>query len=293
MRIRHSLTCYPFLLLFAGPLTAALETANTAVLPLALREVDSAWISSGVYRHFSAHGAWPEETVKIAREALPAHAPSKGTPPEILRSWVAPNTILGADPSALPAESRQQAEPHIFRSFNSPQIMLATFQDGRRSDGGAESCGYALSKDGGYTWDRALIPNLTQVNGGAYFRATDPVAAIDLEGRMYLNTLNARTSDFGLADITISRTEDQGATWSDPQVVFAAPSTQVFPDKNWMTVNDIASSPTRGRLAVTFTTFTSTTTGASTGNNLRCSISDDQGRTWSVPSFITPVGSSN
>jgi len=210
-----------------------------------------------------------------------------------LNSWVAPNTILGADPSALPAESRQQAEPHIFRSFTNPEIMLATFQEGRRSDGGAASCGYALSQDGGYTWDRALIPNLTQVNGGTYFRATDPVAAIDLEGRMYLNTLNARTSDFGLADITISRTEDQGETWSSPQVVFAAPDAQVFPDKNWMTVNDIAGSPTQGRLAVTFTTFTSTATGASTGNNLRCATSDDQGRTWSAPSFITPTGSSN
>ena len=164
-----------------GHLHGAEEQSNTSALPLALREVNSAWLSSDVYRHFSAHGGWPNESATVAREALPTKAPSKGTPPTVLNSWVAPNTILGGDPSDLPTESRQQAEPHIFRSFTNPQIMLATFQEGRRSDGGAASCGYALSKDGGYTWNRALIPNLTEVNGGSYFRATDPVAAIDLE----------------------------------------------------------------------------------------------------------------
>lgn len=131
------------------------------------------------------------------------------------------------------------------------------------------------------------------MNGGAYFRATDPVAAIDLSGRLYLNTLNARTEDFGLADNTVSRSLDDGSSWSDPLLVFAAPNSEVFPDKNWMTVNDIAGSSTAGRLAVTFTTFTSDSSGNQTGNNLRCSISDDQGATWSDASFITPTASSN
>lgn len=293
MRIRFPLICSIVLCSVLGPLSAVDSQPTHDGLPLALRGVNPDWISSGVYRHFSANGGWSSEVPNSAREALPAGAPMKGAPSALLDSWVAPNTRLGDDPSELPAASRQQAEPHIFRSFVNPKTVLATFQEGRRSDGGAASCGYALSLDGGYTWDRALIPNLTMVNGGAYFRATDPVAAIDLEGRMYLNTLNARTSDFGLADITISRSDDAGATWTNPQLVFAAPSSQVFPDKNWMTVNDIAASSTRGRLAVTFTTFTSNATGASTGNNLRCSTSDDQGNTWSVPSFITPVGSSN
>jgi hypothetical protein len=60
-----------------------------------------------------------------------------------------------------------------------------------------------------------------------------------------------------------------------------------------MAVNDIAGSPTAGRLAVTFTTFTSTSQGAPTGHNLRCSISSDQGQTWSDASFITPAGDQN
>lgn len=262
-------------------------------LPLALQSVDPDMLSSAAFGFFDARGAWGYSLPETAREALPAGSPDKGTPADRLDSWVTPNTRLGDDPAELPPESRQQAEPHVFRSVSSPGTLLATFQEGRRSDGGAASCGYALSFDYGYTWDRALIPNLTQVNGGAYFRATDPVAAIDAEGRMYLNTLNARTEDFGLADITVSRSLDNGSTWSDPLLVFAAPSSQVFPDKNWMTVNDLAGAPNPGRLAVTFTTFTSDSGGNQTGNNLRCSISDDQGTTWSEASFITPTGSSN
>lgn len=229
----------------------------------------------------------------MEREALPAFAPAKGTPPVVLQPWVAPNTRLGNDPTVLPSESRQQAEPHIARSFLNPKIMLVTLQEGRRSDGGAAAGGYALSQDGGYTWDRQLIPNLTQIDGGAYFRATDPVAAIDRSGRLYLNTLNARDESFSLRDVTVVRSDDMGATWTDPLLVFGSPNNQLFPDKNWITVNDIPNSPTVGRLAVTFTAFTSDAAGNQTGTNLRGSVSDDQGATWTEASFITPAGSFN
>ncbi len=292
MTFLRSIVCLG--LVASAQVQAATGTAtDPASLPLALRSANPDMLSSAAFAYFSAQGVWGDFESDRAREALPAGSPDKGTPPDRLDPWVAANTRLGDDPAELPAASRQQAEPHVFRSFTNPEIILATFQEGRRSDGGAASCGYALSQDNGYTWRRALIPNLTQVNGGAYFRATDPVAAIDLPGRMYLNTLNARTEDFGLADITVSRSDDGGSTWTDPLLVFAAPSAQVFPDKNWMTVNDIDLTPTTGRIAVTFTTFTSDAGGNQTGNNLRAAISDDQGETWSEASFITPTGSSN
>ncbi len=259
-----------------------------------LEGVDPNMLSGGLYGALAAQGLWDEAPQReSAREGLPASAPGKGSSPAILSPWVAANTRLGDDPAALPEESRQQAEPHVFRSRTFPLRLLATFQEGRRSDGGAAACGYAYSIDGGRTWTRSLIPNLTQVSGGTYFRATDPVAAIDLQGNLFLNTLNARSDDFSLADLTVVRSSDGGATWSAPLVVFAAPNAQIFPDKNWMAVNDHAGSATANRLAVTFTTFTSTPTGAATGNNLRCATSDDGGQTWTTPSFITPEGSSN
>lgn len=271
---------------------AAIDQTVPAALPLALKEVNPDWLSSGVFSVFDANGAFGF-TPATANESLPVSAPSKGTPPVILDPWVAANTRLGNDPSDLPIDSRQQAEPHIFRSLIEPVKLLATFQEGRRSDGGATSCGYAFSVDGGRTWQRALIPRLTVVNEGVYFRATDPVAAIDRDGNLYLNTLNARTSDFSLADLTIVRSSDDGQTWSLPKLVYSGPDARTFPDKNWMTVDDYVGSPHPNRLAVTFTTFTSNASAQSTGNNLRCAISDDRGETWTTPGFITPVGSSN
>ncbi|MCF3651913.1 sialidase family protein [Synoicihabitans lomoniglobus] len=266
-------------------------------LPLPLRKVNPDRISSGVYATFAAEGRFGDESSDIvpvtARDALPAHAPAKGTPADLLDPWVASNTRLGEDPSELPSNRRQQAEPHVFRSVTYPERLLATFQEGRRSDGGATSCGYAYSEDGGRTWTRALIPNLTEVSGGANLRATDPVAAINLNGTLFLNTLVARNGDFSLGDLTIVRSEDRGNTWTDPAIVFAAPNERLFPDKNWLTVNDIAGSATVGRLVVTFTAFTSDADGNSTGTNLRCTYSDDNGITWSEANFITPAGSHN
>lgn len=284
-------------LFIAAPISAATnDSQSSRQLPLALRCVDPRRLSSGVFNALEASGSLldsREFTPTVAREALPAFAPAKGEPAIILDPWVAPNIRLGEDPAELPAASRQQAEPHVFRSLTNPSHLLSTFQEGRRSDGGAASCGYAFSSDGGRTWTRGLIPRLTQVGGGPYFRSTDPVAAIDLSGNLYLNTLAARNSDFSLADLTLSRSTDNGATWSNPIVVFAAPNAQLFPDKNWMTVNDHSNSSTVNRLAVTFTSFTSNATGQSTGSNLRCTTSDDGGNTWTVPSFITPPGTSN
>lgn len=271
-------------------------STESAELPLALRNVDPRRLSSGVFRALELTSQFNHEVSRVpltAREALPPSAPNKGQPPAVLDPWVAQNVRLGEDPAELPAASRQQAEPHVFRSLSNPRILLSTFQEGRRADGGAASCGYALSGDGGRSWERALIPRLTQVSGGPYFRATDPVAGIDLDGNLYLNTLAARTSDFSLADLTLSRSTDNGVSWSDPQVVFAAPNIQLFPDKNWFAVNDHAGSSTVGRLAVTFTSFTSNASGQSTGSNLRCTTSDDGGSTWTTPSLITPIGQSN
>ena len=101
----------------------------------------------------------------------------------LLAPWVGPNIRLGEDPAALPnGDGKNQAEPHVTRSISDPDLVLATFQEGRFSDGGAVSNGFAVSRDGGFTWHRALNPNLTTVSGGPYYRATDPVAGISLDG---------------------------------------------------------------------------------------------------------------
>src|SRR5205085_9758484 len=113
----------------------------------------------------------PPGAAESGAEVAAAQAPVIALDPR-----VGANIRLGNDPAQLPANMRAQAEPFIARSLGNSSVLVATVQEGRfATNGGAVDCGYSASTNGGLTWSHALIPNLTQASGGAYFRATDPV----------------------------------------------------------------------------------------------------------------------
>ena len=213
---------------------------------------------------------------------------NKGVALEVLDARVGPNVRLGDDPAALPDVQRGQAEPHLARSAADPDVLLATFQEGRYAEGGgALGCGYSVSRDGGFTWTRGLIPQLTVASGGRFFRATDPVAAIGPQGDFYLNTLGSIDNGFGQTAIVVSRSVDGGTTWLPPVTVAQALTTAASLDKNWMAVNDFSSARNPGRIAVTWSVYA--------GNfvYLQSSVSDDRGANWTVPVNVTPADSVN
>ena len=275
-------------------LGTAAFAADLAQSPAPLRATNSRWISGGLFTALESIG--PAGTLRPPVRARAAGVTdlSKGQPPAVLDVRVGVNVRLGDDPAALPATQRGQAEPHIARSVASPDTLLAVFQEGRfAAGGGAVDCGYALSRDGGLSWTRALIPQLTVASGGIYQRATDPVAAIGPQGDLYLATLASLDNAFGTAALVVSRSIDGGATWAGPSVAFQQTTAQAAPDKDWLAVNDFPGTPNPGRLVVTWTNFTSNAAGAATGDNLLAAVSDDRGATWSVPVAITPAGSLN
>lgn len=202
---------------------------------------------------------------------------------------VGPNLRLGDDPAALPAGQLAQAEPHIARSFTDTNLLLATFQEGRFTDGGAVDCGYALSRDGGQTWERKLIPHLIDtVDGGPFTRASDPVAGVGRGGALYLNTLAIRPGTRGWhTTIVLSKSIDGGTTFSRPLTVVTTSTDLVMLDKQWMAVNTFAGSPTDGRVAVTYTRFDSTSLNLAI-NPIAVTFSDDGGTNWSAPQTISP-----
>jgi hypothetical protein len=258
----------------------------------ALRAANPDHLSGGVFMALDASGVYrASATTHAVRAGIPDV--SKGRPPVILDARVGVNIRLGDDPPAIPVNQSGQAEPHLYRSAANPDVLLATFQEGRLTDAGSLDCGYAVSLDGGLTWRRALIPQLTPPSGGTYNRATDPVAAIGPQGELYLNTLGSISGAFSTAAVLVSRSSDAGGTWSAPAVVYQSLSTQVSPDKNWLAVNDYPATATAGRLVATWTSFTSNASGQSTGSNLMAAVSDDRGATWSTPVAITPVGAVN
>lgn len=197
------------------------------------------------------------------------------------------NIRLGEDPEAL-LTNHHQAEPHIIRSWHNPDVLLGTFQSGRLVDGGAVGCGYALSHDGGSTWERGLIPGLTRRSGGVYFRATDPVAGVGPDGILYINTLAAATNDFSEGELVLSRSTDNGVSWNQPSTVYRPSSPEdEFPDKNWMAVNDMPGTFSTGRIVVTYTSF------QTDRHPIYSTYSEDGGSNWSAPVRITGENDSN
>ena len=249
--------------------------------PAALQNVPLERLSSGAVSLLDRGG-------DLVRPAIATRsAPVQSEAAVVLDLRVAPDLRLGDDPAPLPSTMRSQAEPHIARSPVDPEFIVATFQEGRFVDGGAVDCGYSVTQDGGLTWTRALIPNLTTVTGGPYARATDPVAGIDLSGRIFLNTEGATNSNFTEGIILVSRSLDGGATFGSPSVVFQPENNSDFPDKPWMAVNTFASTSTVGRILVTWTLF-----GKTNASPILRSYSDDHGVTWSPGVVIHPASTS-
>lgn len=209
---------------------------------------------------------------RVATLAVPA--------PAELDPKLGANIRLGEDPVQLASDRRAQAEPHVSRNHFDPKVLIATFQEGRFENGAAAAGGYALSRDGGATWTRALIPQLTKIDGGEYFRAGDSVAAVDLKGNLYLSHLVFRNASPPPNATVISKSTNGGVSFSPPKLVFSfEPET----DKTWLTVNTFPGSPTVNRLVVMANVF------GDDMDRLRSSFSDDEGETWSPPVELGPT----
>ena len=203
------------------------------------------------------------------------------------------NIPLGPDPTGLPLGLRAQAEPHLARSPKDPNLLLATFQEGRLigADGGAFATGYAISVDGGLTWKRELMPHLTQgADGGPFDRATDPVAAFDAVGDLLLCSLGLKgTGSEVTGSVQLSRAPSSTTAFGAPGTIFASTDPLQFPDKCWITANTFPGTSSYGRLLATHTWYVTATNGVEVVETpIRSQYSDDGGGTWSRPQTISP-----
>jgi BNR repeat-like domain len=166
-----------------------------------------------------------------------------------------------------------EAEPD---SFSWGATVVAAFQVGRFSSGGARTIGFAVSTDAGRRWRNGLLPRLTVSSSprGPFSRASDPSVAYDaLHGVWLIATLGFSGNESALL---VSRSAD-GLRWSAPFVAGRKPSGNdgVQFDKEWIACDNGVSSPYRGRCYLSFSDIEHL--------RLATQTSTDGGRTWSQP----------
>ncbi len=150
-------------------------------------------------------------------------------------------TQVSSDPFTLPpGQHATEVEPHMLAHGNT---LVAAFQTGRISPGGATAIGWATSTDGGTTWSHGFLPGLTTGEGsGPYDAASDPAVAYDAKHGVWMIASLPLSNTSQTPAVVVSRSTD-GLTWQNP--VSADPSAQSS-DKNWIVCDSWPNSPHYG-----------------------------------------------
>lgn len=163
--------------------------------------------------------------------------------PSLLRDKEAGRFLLAPpnDPTTLDdvIQADTQIEPSIAVNPKNPLNAVAGFQEGRRSNGGDMTNGFATTLDGGKTWRYGEVPGLTRFVGGAKWdRASDAVVAFGPDGTAFYNSLVFDLeSEQGLCSgLAMNLSHDGGRTWSAP-VFFQDDCAGGLNDKNWIVVD--------------------------------------------------------
>ena len=184
--------------------------------------------------------------------------------------------LISRDRSGGDGQHETQVEPSAFASG---RTVVATFQSGRRHNGGANRIGFSTSRDGGRTWRSGFLPGLTNdsVPPGISRLASDPVVAFDAaHGVWLISTLAVGPN---VTQLFVNRSID-GVNWGPPIVAASFTGSELAFDKNWIACDNWSSSPRRGRCYLSYTDHTARLPG------LAIQRSDDGGQTWSPEQVV-------
>ena len=167
---------------------------------------------------------------------------------------------------------------------------------------GAPTSAYYRSTDNGATWSGAYLPGFDAIG-----RTSGGDPSLDYGPRRCVNgtfslSCGVVTYYAGLADpvaegvggeqATVSRSYDDGLSWSGPVEATSTDNKSAFDDHNWVAVDHWPGSPHFGRLYLNWAVFCFSCRG--NGNTkLYVSHSDDEGRTWSRAIQVSATNSNS
>jgi hypothetical protein len=200
-----------------------------------------------------------------------------------LQAISGPSPFAAGCPGALHDDTNitgHELETAITVNPANPRNIIATWKqdvgpDSTRSDL------VASSQDGGKTWTRTTIPDLTVCTGGTADAGSDPWVSADGDGTIYFSGLAADLStDPPTTAVVASHSGDGGRTW--PSVATVAPPLQ------GNETDAITGSPTLDGHA--YTVWANFTFDFPRTNTVEFSRTTDSGATWSPPVLIDQPG---
>ncbi|MEO8973677.1 MAG: sialidase family protein, partial [Ktedonobacteraceae bacterium] len=129
--------------------------------------------------------------------------------------------------------------------------------------------GFYASLDGGTTWNHTCMNTLSGASGDG-----DPGVGFDSAGTAYITGIDTGTPDG--SDIVFEKSTNGGTTWSAPAVAVKPLFAGGLTDKDWLWVDNNASSPRVNSLYVSVTQFDS----SQTRTEISVSHSTNGGSTW-------------
>lgn len=135
-----------------------------------------------------------------------------------------------------------KVEPYVAVNAKSPQHIVGVWQQDRWSFGGARGLVTGVSHDGGTSWT-TNFPHFSQCaggtasNGGNYERASDPWVTFAPNGVVYQIALAFDFVNDANQAVLVSRSVDNGDTWSEPTALIADTDFTVGDDKESITAD--------------------------------------------------------
>lgn len=124
-----------------------------------------------------------------------------------------------------------------------------------------------VSSDGGSSWSGGCSPLAKGAAGGE----GDPIVGYDLNGTAWRGGLDVLRS--GQSEVVISRSGDNGKTWTVPKVAVNVP--KLLSDKPWLEIDTGANSPNKNSIYISSTQFDS-----ENNSQIYVTHSMDGGRSW-------------
>lgn len=155
-------------------------------------------------------------------------------------------------------------------SFSFGPTIITSFQVARISGGGGADIGYAISNDGGTSWQNGFLPGITTFEGaGTNSAVSDTTVIYDAKhGVWMISSLPISATHIQVA---VSRSSDGGASWGNPVIVAQGANL----DKDWFTCDNSPTSPHYGNCYMEWD-------DNSNSNAISMSTSSDGGLTWSA-----------